>query len=184
MPEKPEILNIEMVAKSKLFGVEQVDLRFSNGVERTYERLVTPPIPAVMVVPLLDDEHIVMIREYGVGFHDYQLTLPKGAVDPGESVEETANRELMEEAGYGANKMQRIKELSLSPAYMGHTLTAVLAENLYEKRLPGDEPEPIETEVHSIYELPKLITDASFTEARAIAALYIVRDLLEARKQK
>ena len=54
MDEKPEILDTRLVAKSRLFGIEELHLRFRNGVERTYERLRTPPIAAVMMVPLLD----------------------------------------------------------------------------------------------------------------------------------
>ncbi|MGB1923230.1 MAG: ADP compounds hydrolase NudE, partial [Alcanivorax sp.] len=43
MDEKPEILDTRLVAKSRLFGIEELHLRFRNGVERTYERLRTPP---------------------------------------------------------------------------------------------------------------------------------------------
>lgn len=179
---KPTILEQQIVAQSRLFRVEELQLRFSNGVERTYERLITPPIPAVMVVPMLDEETVVMIREYGAGFHDYQLTLPKGALDRGETFEEAGNRELMEEAGYGARQLTPLKKLSLSPGYMSHMLTVVLAEDLYPKKIPGDEPEPIEVETHTLSEIPQLIADETFTEGRAIAALYIARDILAGRK--
>ena len=52
---KPEILDTRLVAKSRLFGIEEMHLRFSNGVERTYERLRTPPIAGVgrMAEPLV-----------------------------------------------------------------------------------------------------------------------------------
>lgn len=176
--QKPSIDKQEVVAKSRLFAVERLNLTFSNGVERVYERLLTPPIPAVMVVALLDDEHFIMIREYAAGFHEYQLTLPKGALDRGETVEEAANRELMEEAGFGARQLTEIKELSLAPGYMGHRLTVVMAEDLYEKRLPGDEPEPIEMIQCAWSDLDTIVQDVMFTEGRAVAALYMVRDRL------
>ena len=75
---KPEILDTRLVAKSRLFGIEEMHLRFSNGEERTYERLRTPPIAGVMCVPMLDRDTVVLIREYGAGVEDYQITLPKG----------------------------------------------------------------------------------------------------------
>ena len=84
MDEKPEILDTRLVAKSRLFGIEELHLRFRNGVERTYERLRTPPIAAVMMVPLLDNDTVLMIREYGAGTESYELTLPKGACEHGE----------------------------------------------------------------------------------------------------
>ena len=53
-----------------------------------------------MVVALRDNRTAVLIEEYCGGTDDYQLSLPKGLVEPGEDVLEAANRELMEEAGF------------------------------------------------------------------------------------
>ncbi len=181
MPTKPEILKKELIAQSRLFAVESLHLRFSNGVERDYERLRTPRIPAVMLVPLLDDRTVLLIREYSAGTENYQLTLPKGALDPGETVEQAANRELKEEAGYGAGKLQVLKELSLSPGYMGHMISVVLAEQLYPCVLEGDEPEPLEVVEHPLEDIDSLLQREDFTEARALAALYMVRDLMRRR---
>ncbi|MDX1803452.1 MAG: ADP compounds hydrolase NudE [Alcanivorax sp.] len=181
MDEKPEILDTRLVAKSRLFGVEELHLRFSNGVERTYERLRTPPIAAVMMVPLLDDETVVLIREYGAGTESYELTLPKGAYEHGEDWRQAANRELKEEAGYGADKLTLMKELTLSPGYMGHRIKVVLAEQLYEERLPGDEPEPLEVIPWKLSALDQLIERDDVTEARVIAALLMTKRLLDNR---
>lgn len=182
MPTKPDILKVEIIAHSRLFAIERVDLRFSNGELRTYERLRKPRIPAVMLVPMLDADTVLLIKEYSVGTEDYQLTLPKGAFDPGESLVEAANRELMEEVGYGARDFTELKPLGLSPGYMGHMIHVVLAENLYPQRLQGDEPEPLEVVPHAIEDMNSLILDPHCTESRAIAALYMVRDLLRERR--
>src|SRR5699024_3289891 len=90
----------------------EVDLQFQNGERRTYERLRTPPIPAVMLVPMLDDDTVVLIREYGVGKEEYQLTLPKGALDPGEDWRTAGKRELKKEAVTAAKK--RTQEIPMS----------------------------------------------------------------------
>lgn len=182
MEKKPEILDTRLVAKSRLFGIEEMHLRFTNGEERTYERLRTPPIAAVMMVPMLDDDTVVMIREYGAGMEDYQLTLPKGAYEHGEDWRDAANRELKEEAGYGARRMTLLKNMTLSPGYMGHRINAVLVEDLYEERIPGDEPEPLEVVYHRLSELETLVQRDDLTEARVIAALYMTREILNKRK--
>lgn len=183
MPTKPQILKRRPLAKTRLFQVEQLEMEFSNGVRRTYERLKRPGVGAVLIVPMLDAETVLLVREYGAGVEDYQLALPKGAMDPGEDALQAANRELMEEVGYGARRLQVVKSLTLSPAYMEHDIQVVLAEDLYEKRLPGDEPEPLEVVPWAIRDLPALMARQDFSEGRSVAALYLVRDLLAERDQ-
>ena len=96
MRQKPTVLASEIVASSRLFRVEQLQLRFSNGVERTYERLASRGHGhgAVMVVAMADTEHALLVEEYCAGTDDYQLSLPKGLVEPGEDVLLAADREL------------------------------------------------------------------------------------------
>ena len=87
----------------KLFKVERLDLEFSNGVKRTYERLRSHGLGAVIVVAMRDDETVLLVREYAAGLHHYELGLVKGRLEPGETVLEGAQRELKEEIGFGAH---------------------------------------------------------------------------------
>jgi ADP-ribose diphosphatase len=171
----PEIKEIRTIAQSRFFRIEELDLRFANGVERTYERLPGSGRAAVMVVALNDADELLLIREYAAGFHELQLTLVKGAVDAGESLEEAANRELKEEIGYGARHIEFIKKLDLAPGHMGFTINLLLARDLYPERLPGDEPEPPEVVPWPLDRLEELIVSDEFREARAIAGLFLVR---------
>ncbi|MFG6139223.1 ADP compounds hydrolase NudE [Halomonas sp. B23F22_10] len=177
-PHKPQVLARRSVARSRLFNVEEMELRFSNGAERTFERLggTGRGGGAVMIVAMPDPEHVLLIREYAAGVEDYALTLPKGLVDPGEDLVTAANRELMEECGFGAHRLEPLVELTLAPNYMRHRMQVMLATDLYPKRLPGDEPEPLIVETHAIDEIGALLAREDFHEARAIAALYIARD--------
>ena len=180
-PEKPRILSRKTVAESRLFRVEELELRFSNGAERHFERLLGngKGIGAVMIVAMPAPDHVLLIREYAAGFEDYVLTLPKGVVDPGEDIVTAANRELMEECGVGARRIEPLVELSLSPNYMRQRMQVMLASDLYPKRLEGDEPEPLVVETHALDSIPALLAREDFHEARAIAALYIARDKLK-----
>src|SRR5690606_41365492 len=82
MRQKPAVLAREIVASSRLFRVEELQLRFANGVERTYERLVGKGsgYGAVMIVAMADAEHALLVEEYCAGTDDYQVSLPKGLV--------------------------------------------------------------------------------------------------------
>ena len=178
MRQPPEILATKTLAKTRLFHIEQVDLRFSNGASVQYERMCGSPHGAVLVVPMLDDETVILIREYAAGVERYELALPKGRIEKNEEVTKAANRELMEEIGYGANTLQHLTSMTLAPGYSNQTTHIVLAQDLYEERADGDEPEPIEVVPMKLNDLLSTWIQKEITEARTIAALFMVRDLL------
>ncbi len=180
MPEKPKILNSKIVATSRLFSIEALDLEFSNGELRTFERLARSGSGgAVLIVPLIDDETVLLIREYAAGTHRYELGLPKGKTEPDEPVLTTANRELKEEVGYGAQNLQHLTTLSLAPGYLEHTTDIVIARDLYEEKLPGDEPEELEVVPWKLSNLAALFATGECTEARSIAALFLTQEFLK-----
>ena len=72
---------------------------------------------------------------------------------------------------------------SLAPGYMTHITHIVLARDLYEERLPGDEPEELDVVPWPLSDLKSLADRDDCTEGRSIAALYYARDYLENEKQ-
>ncbi len=172
MSKKPHIIKSTTLAQSAFFTIEGLHLRFSNGEERNFERIGGRARGSVLVVPLLDKETILLIREYGAGVDDYVLGFPKGAIDQGEELLETAQRELMEEVGYGAKQMTLLGRVSASPGYMTSMMDIVLAEDLYPAKAEGDEPEPIEVVPWKLSEVDALLAQPEFHEARSQAALF------------
>ncbi|WP_297834881.1 ADP compounds hydrolase NudE [Thermomonas sp.] len=161
------------------YRMERLDLEFGNGERRLYERLHGRGHGAVAVVPMLDAETVLLIREYAAGVHRYELGLVKGRIDAGETPEQAANRELMEEAGYGARDVRVLRGLTLAPTYMSHQTHLVLARDLYPQRLAGDEPELPEVVPWKLADLGQLILQEDFSEGRTIAGLFIVREWLQ-----
>lgn len=186
MREKPRIINRETIARTRIFRIEQLDLCFSNGVCVSYERLQSGADGAVLVVPMADDDTVLLIREYAAGMHRYELALPKGRVEAGEDLLAAANRELMEEVGYGARRLRHLSSLTIAPGYIGHVTHLVLAQDLYEQKIAGDEPEEIEVVPWRLSRLNELVACEDCTEARSIAALFMARELLieEAKETK
>ncbi len=179
MPEKPRILKRELVARTRVFRVEGLDLEFANGERRRYERLLGGPDGAVLVVALDAQERVLMIREYSAGSERYELALPKGRVEPGEALEAAAGRELQEEVGRGARDLRLLRSVSLAPGYIQHVTHIVLARDLYPARLPGDEPEPILVEPWPLARLDELLTHPDLTEGRSLLALLLARRHLD-----
>lgn len=182
MPELPEILERVEVGGDRV-GLERLRLRFSNGVERTYERMAPRTRGAVVVAAMQDAETVLLIREYACGPHRYELGLVKGRIDGDETPEQAAERELKEEAGFGARRLTTLRSLTLAPSYMAHQTWLVLAEDLYPGKLPGDEPEPLDVVPWKLAELDQLMLREDCSEGRSLAALFIVREVLAARAQ-
>lgn len=180
---KPEILSVATAAESRLFRIESVNLRFSNGREVEFERVAggIPDRRAVVILPLLDADTVLLVREYAVGVEDYVLGLPQGMTHDGEDILETANRELMEEIGYGARRLHRLSTLKLAPNCLPYRTDVVLAEDLYPRRLPGDEPEPLEVVRWPLARLDDLLDHDEITEARSVAALFLAQVHLQRR---
>jgi ADP-ribose diphosphatase len=176
--KKPTILHVETVARSRLFTIETVDLEFSNGVRRVYERMKPSSREAVLIVPIIDD-HIILIREYAVGTESYELGFPKGLIDEGESVIEAADRELKEEVGFGAKELTFVTRLGMAPSYFSSKMNIVIAEGLYEESLEGDEPEELPQTRWPIANLMALLNEHDFSEARNVSALFLVREWLK-----
>ena len=158
----PEILATETVARSRLFRVEKVDLRFANGVEVEFERVPSGGHGSVLIVPMLDADTCLLVREYAAGTHRYELGCPKGVVEAGEDPLAAANREIMEEVGHGARRLTLLRSATIAPGYFA--------------------PEAIEVVPWRLSELDALLARPDFTEARSIAALFLARAALAAAR--
>jgi ADP-ribose diphosphatase len=175
----PEILSIESVAKSRLFTIESLDLRFSNGEMRTYERMKPSSRHAVMMVPISAQGDLLLVREFAAGTERYELGFPKGLIDPGETPEQAAVRELKEEIGYGANQLTYLKQVILAPSYFSSKMTLFIAQALYPESLVGDEPEPLEVIRWPLAQADELLNHLDFSEARSITALMLTLRALQ-----
>jgi len=173
MHRLPRIVRTTEVGRSRLFQIEELALEFANGVQRTYERLPARGRQAIIVVALDGDNNLQLIKEYAAGMHRYQLTLPKGTSEPGESLEQAANRELREEIGLGARQLTYLRELNLAPGHMGFTIHVILAQDLYTAPLQGDEPEELQLVPWPLAAVEQLYDCTEFDEARALAALHL-----------
>ncbi|MBD2814803.1 ADP compounds hydrolase NudE [Xenorhabdus sp. Flor] len=179
--KKPKILNISDIAHSRLFNIQSVDLEFSNGARRIYERMKPTNHEAVLIIPVIGDE-LLLIREYAVGIEQYELGFPKGAIDAGESILEAANRELKEEVGLGAKKLELLTKLTMAPSYFSSKMNIVIAQDLYPENLEGDEPEPLVQVCWPISDMMSLLEHPDFNEARNISALFFAQRYLNEKR--
>lgn len=184
MREKPVCTQKTVIAKSDLFTIEQMHLRFANGVRRVYERIRGHGHGAVLIAAVTVSESVLLVREYAAGIDSYELAFPKGLVEKGESALEAANRELREETGFAAKRLNWLRSMTLAPGYFGARFDLVLARELYPSPLVGDEPEPLEVVEWPLSACDELLARPDFSEARSIAALLLVKQWLKEEKEK
>ena len=171
----PQIHRTSIVAESRLFKVEEMHLEFSNGATRVYERLAGSGRGAVMIIPIKNNDEFYLVSEYGAGAHKYDLGFPKGLIDPGESPEQAANRELKEEIGLGAKTLVELKSLSIGSSFLSSKMHVFLAFDLYPEKLEGDEPEPLVVHTWSWQQVSSLLSQPEFSEARSVSALFMAQ---------
>lgn len=133
----------------------------------------------VVVVPLTDDGDVLLAVERSPAFDRDVLTLVAGSAEVGEPLEETANRELQEEIGWRAQRIDFLGELHPFK-YLASRHFAFLARGLEPHRLQGDERYPVGVRRVPLSEFTRLCSRGELADALAIAALCLACHYLEA----
>jgi ADP-ribose pyrophosphatase len=104
-----------IVYEGRVFSVEVSDVKFPNG--RTHNQEFVRHPPSVVLIPMADSEHVVLVRQYRAAIARSTWELPAGSLDPGEAPRDAAARECEEEIRLVPNRVERIRGLYPSPGY-------------------------------------------------------------------
>jgi ADP-ribose diphosphatase len=137
----------------------------------------------VLVVPLTDDGHALLAIERSPAFDRDVLGLFGGEVEEGETLEETANRELQEELGSRAERIDFLGEV-YAFKYLSSRQFLFLARDLVPSMLKGDEMHPVGVRKVALNHFDDLCDSGDLQDALAIAALYLARRFLEQEKKR
>lgn len=125
----------------------------------------------VNIIPLTDDHRVVMVRQYRHGSTEVTLEIPGGLVDIGDSPEEAAARELLEETGYAAGEWTKIGEVNPNPAIFNNRCHTFVAQNIRKVAEPTpDQTEDIEVVLVPLSEIPEWIRMGKIDHAIVITA--------------
>jgi ADP-ribose pyrophosphatase len=123
----------------------------------------------VGVLPFLDDDHVVMVRQYRYVFgEDHRWEMPTGSVEPGESLEEAARRELREEVGYAAAELQLVSTYFTSKSIMREIGHLFIGQGLTKVAAKPDETEFLEIAEFSFREVLQMVLDSEIRDSMTV----------------
>lgn len=126
---------------------------------------------AAVILPLVDAEHVCLIKNYRIAVDQTLFELPAGTLEPNEPPEITAGRELEEETGYRADKIELLTVYFPSPGVMDEKMYTYLATGLTMHAPAREEGEEIENHVVSLVEAKAMIRDGRIADGKTIAGL-------------
>ena len=128
----------------------------------------------VNVVPVTDDGHVVMVRQWRTGTREVTLEIPGGIVDPGETPAEAALRETLEESGYGGGELVALGALAPNPALFAnrvHTFWIRGVRRVAEIQNHGGEETVVE--LVPLADLGRRVRKGEIQHALVVAALHL-----------
>ena len=165
----------EWVYRGRVVSLKVSVIETERG-PRKLEVVVHPG--AVVIMPLLDSERVVLVEQYRHAVGERTLEFPAGTIEEGEEPRECALRELREETGYVAGALEFLGSFFASPGYSTEVLHAYLAMGLEKGSAKPDEDEEIEEIVaFSVEELLRMIRDGEIKDAKTVTAftLYLLK---------
>lgn len=166
---EPIIQKRTLVYDGAVAKVYRIDLKMPDG--QTIARDLIHYIGAAVILPILADGSIVFIRNYRFAVNEHVLELPAGMIDPGESPQICAERELTEETGYSAGKLEKLGAFCTAPGSSDEIIHAFLATDLKAGSQALEGYEQIDVEIVPGGRVKQMVADGTIHDAKTISAL-------------
>jgi ADP-ribose pyrophosphatase len=168
--EAPEVLSSEDVFAGRVFSVSLDEVREAG---RVYAREVVRHPGSSAVVPVFADSTVALVRQYRHPAVKYLLEIPAGSREPFESPEECARRELGEELGVVAGRLEPLAEFFASPGFCAEKMWVYLATDLTETTRSPEEDELIEIVRLTFARAFELIEAGEIEDAKTIIGIML-----------
>lgn len=167
---KPETLASETIYTGKVF-----DIRVDSVVEGdvVYQRDIVVHPGSVVIVPVFEDSTVALARQYRHAAGKTMLELAAGTLEPSEDAITGAARELEEEIGVTAGKIEKLCEFYVSPGFLTEKMHVFLATDLTEVGQKLEDDEILTVERHSFEALYKMIGNGEIEDAKTIVGIIL-----------
>ena len=168
------LLEEKTIASERIYQGTLVNLRIDTvklPSGNTKRREIVEHGDVVVIIAIDSDNNVLLVNQFRKPVERALLEVPAGCIEPGESPSETALRELQEETGYTAAKIEKIGGFYSSPGFCTEYLHLYLATDLHASELEADEDEVIELVRVPLSQTPGLIKSGQICDAKSIAGL-------------
>jgi ADP-ribose pyrophosphatase len=166
----PQIIVSKEVFRGRVFEVS-VDTIAEGGI--TYDREVVHHPGSAVIIPLFDDGTVGLVRQYRHPAVKYLLEIPAGTLDGNESPEEGAVRELKEELGCTAGRIEKLSEFFVSPGFCEEKMWLYLATDLTETAQQLEEDELLDVVRIPFSRALEMISTGEIEDAKTIIGLLL-----------
>ena len=172
-----ELIRSEPLFKGRAFSIRRDYLKTPDGRHTKLD--IVEHGGSVVLLPIDSEGNILFVRQYRHSAGKDLLELPAGTRDGDEPHEECAAREIREETGMEAGKLQKVGEFFLAPGYSTEFMAVFLATDLRENPLDADEDEFLNVEKIPLKKAIEMAEQGSVPDAKSLAALLLARPYLE-----
>ncbi len=172
-----KVLSEKLIYSGKILKVHCDDIYFPDGKTAIREYIDHPG--GVGIVPLTEENEIIMVKQYRYALRQEVLEIPAGKIDRSEGPEKCAHRELKEEIKMDAQKMTFLGEAFPSPGCMNEILYIYLGQGLFEKALPEDDDEYLAIEKIPFERAVKMVMNGEIKDAKSIIGILKAKEFLQ-----
>ena len=171
-----ELIKSETLLKGRAFAIRRDWLKTPDGRETKYD--IIEHGGSVILVPLDADGNLLFVRQYRHAAGTDLLELPAGTLDEGEEPAVCAAREIREETGFAAGKLEKIGEFYLAPGYSTEFMVVYLATDLKHDPLEADADEFLSVEKIPVKQALEMAEKGGIPDAKSLAALLLAQRYL------
>jgi ADP-ribose pyrophosphatase len=157
-------ISSQELIRTSIFWVTRDRALDPDGFE--IERAIVQHGGSAVVMPVDERKRILLVRQYRLPARQYLWELPAGRVDPGETPLKAARRELAEETGYKARRLEKLVTFYASPGFLAEKMTIYLARGLTAGKMTPMEDERITAKWFTARELDHLIRAGKIPDAK------------------
>ncbi|OPJ56963.1 NUDIX hydrolase [Alkalithermobacter paradoxus] len=175
------ILEEKTLSSEKIYNGKIINLRIDTVElpDHKYQKREIVEHPgAVAILPITDNNEIIMIKQYRKTVEEVLWELPAGKLEVGEDPKKCAIRELKEETGYSAQKIELLNIFYTSPGFSDEKMYLYLAKELNEGNPTPDEDEYVEIYKVKIEEALKMIEDGKIKDSKTIVGILLSKELI------